>query len=139
MRSREDRFEPKLTLRKGDLENRLWSESDPNGCHFTIRLFEGCGCTLPRELRSEKLVESWRVYPKAAKYLVSRRYANIEGEDGIWMTTIQMMVIIEGDGMVVHDTTEKEWTRAKSNTQFDECTVAAVVVSEDISRAKDRV
>ena len=46
----------------------------------------------------------------------------IEGEDVIWMTTIQMLVKIAGDGKVVLDTTEKAWTGAKSKPQFDEWT-----------------
>lgn len=55
-----------------------------------------------------KLVESWHVYPERAKYLASRLYAKIEGEEDIWMMTIQMLVRIAGDAMVVLDRTGKE-------------------------------
>ena len=41
-------FELKLTVNRGDLQNNLWGESEPNGRHFTVRLFKVCGCTLPR-------------------------------------------------------------------------------------------
>lgn len=101
-----------------ELRNSLWGKGDPNGRHFTVRLFKVCSCILPRELRNGKLVESWHLYAEGAKYLVSRRYVMIEGEKGIWMTTIQMLVKIAGDGTVVLDTTEKEWMGAKSNPQF---------------------
>ena len=53
-------------------------------------------------------MESWHVYPERAKYLASRLYAKIEGEEDIWMMTIQMLVRIAGDAMVVLDRTGKE-------------------------------
>lgn len=97
-----------MTVDRGHLQNIPWGKGDPNGRHLTVRLFKVCGCTLPRELESVKLVESWHVYSEGTKYLASRRYAKIEGEEGIWTTTIQMLVRMAGDETVVLDTTEKE-------------------------------